>query len=248
MSRTVIKAGDARVESRGAYSFDLRDISRDAEAIIAAGRAEADRLVAQARKQIEIERQAALEEAKREGHEAGFASGREEGHAEALVEAREQLAQEQASLLSALTALVDEFGAERDRLYVAAKRDVIVLASAVAGRVVTKLTEVDDIATDAAVKACEEALDLVRGATAVVIRANPEDCRTLESMADDLNRTVKASGHVRVVEDASVGRGGVIVGSDDTVVDATAGSRVERVAAELAANWRERVERLSLNQ
>ncbi|HVP10478.1 MAG TPA: FliH/SctL family protein [Phycisphaerae bacterium] len=246
MSRAVIKADEARFASRGMYSLDLRDISRQAADMIATARAEAERLVVEARRQAETLRESIQRAAHREGYEKGLTEGREKGRAEALAQAREQFAKDQASLVTALTGLLEAFKAQREKLYLAARRDVVVLAVTLARRIVARLPELGDAADDAACKACEEALQLVRGATDVVIRTHPDDRTALEHLVDEIKSSMQASRDIHLVEDASVGRGGVVLESADCTIDAKASSRVDRIADELVAGWQRRMKELSL--
>jgi len=248
MSGAVIKAGQTRVPSRGAYTLDLRDISARAEEIIAAARSEAERTIAEARSQAEEARATIEDAAHAAGLDRGLTEGRDAGHTEALQEARERFAQDQACLTKSLGGVLKAFESRREQLYLSARRDVVVLAIAVARRVLAKMPELDEAATEAAVQACAEALDLVRGATEVVIRAHPDDCQALGHLAQEIAQAAQASKDVRITEDPSVGRGGAVVETSDSEVDARAAARVERVADELVAEWRERSRKLSLEQ
>lgn len=248
MSRAVIKAGEARIPTHGAYSLDLRDISRRADAMIAAARDEVERMVAAARSEAEAVRQEIEESAYRASYEKGLAEGRAAGQAEALREARERFAQDQASLAAMMGETVRAFEGRREQLYLSARRDVVVLAIAVARRVLAKLPELGEAAIEAAMHACAEALDLTRGATEILVRAHPDDCRSLERLAEEVARTTQASKNIRMVEDASVGRGGVIVETSESEVDARASARVERIADELVTDWRARAKTLSLEK
>ncbi len=246
MSSAVIKAGDARMLSRGMYSLDLRDISRQAEAMLDSARAQAQEIVAQARAQIEVERETVLRQTREEGYEAGIAEGRCAGHAEGLSQAQTQFAADQASLINTLNSLVDEFNSRRDQLYLAARRDVIILAIVISRRLVERLPEIEGAAAESAAGACEAALEMFRGATEVVVRAHPAEWSAVESLTSDLQRKMKASGHFQIVEDDSVGRGGVVVESADSKVDATAASRVEKIADALVHQWRQRLQELAI--
>lgn len=246
MSGAVIKAGDTRMFSRGRYSLDLRDIAGQASEMIASARQEARRIIDHATAEAGVLRESVQREARHSGREQGLAEGREQGLAAALAEGRERFQKDQASLIAVLTELTKTLDARREQLYLAARRDVVVLAVAIARRVLCTLPELDEAATQAAVKACEEALDLVRGATEVVVRANPDDCEALERLLPDAERMVRESRNISVVADAAVGRGGVLVESEASTVDATASSRVERIAAELVGGWKTRLSELSL--
>ncbi|MBN2563519.1 MAG: hypothetical protein JXQ75_21580 [Phycisphaerae bacterium] len=246
MSSVVIKAGEARMLSRGAYGFDLRDIAREAEGMLAAARAEAEGIVGQARRQAEAEREAVRQAAHRGGYEQGIAEGREAGRAAALVEVREQFAKDQGSLVSALKSLLDGFSGQREQLYLAARRDVVVLAIAIARRISKRLDVMDDVASGAAAAACQEALGLLAEATEAAVRAHPDDCQAVESLAGSLGGSLLSSRHIRVVRDATVGRGGVVVETADSTVDARVASRVDRIADELVTDWRDRLKALSI--
>ena len=242
----IIKANDTRHTSRGMYSLDLRDIAREAESIVAAARAEAERIVEDARARAEVEGRSTKEAARREGHGQGMTEGRASGRAAALAEAREEFGRKQESLVTALSKLVGDFDKRREYLYAACRRDVVVLAVAIASRICERFAGMADEASDAAVRACEEALSMVRGATDVVIRVHPEDSAALAQMADQLASSVKSSRHVRIVDDPAIGRGGVEVGAADSTIDATIRSRVEHIADELVTDWRRRMKELSL--
>ncbi len=246
MSSAVIKAGDAKMLSRGMYSLDLRDISRQAEEMLDSARAQAQETLVQARARIEVERETVLRQAREAGYEEGKAEGHSAGHAEGLSQAQTQFAADQASLISTLNSFVDEFGAQREQLYLAARRDVVILAIVISRRIVERLPEIEGAAAEAAAEACEAALELVRSATEVVVRAHPAEWAAVESLTSDLQQKMKASGHFQIVEDDSIGRGGVVVESADSKVDATAASRVEKIADALIHQWRQRLRELAI--
>lgn len=248
MSGVIIKAGDTRVSTRGMYGLDLRDISRQADLMLSEARAEAERIVADAHRQGQEQRHAVLEEAHREGHEKGLAEGRAAGREAGLTECRRQFADQQADLISALTGLFEAFSARREQMYLAARRDVVVLAVTIARRISRKLTAIEDMALDAATEACAEALDLVRGATDATVRIHPRDRAALQRVAEELAGSMESSRHIRLVEDDSLGRGGVIVETAESTIDATVDARVERIADELVTDWRGRTKALSLEE
>jgi flagellar assembly protein FliH len=248
MSGVLIKAGDARVLTRGMYGLDLRDISRQADATLSEARAEAERIVADALQQGQEQRQAVLQEARREGYEKGLAEGRAAGQEAGLTQCRQEFADQQADLISSLTGLFEAFSARREQMYLAARRDVVVLAVAIARRLARKLTAIEEVASDAATEACAEALELVRGATDATVRIHPRDRAALQRVAEELAGSMESSRHIRLLDDASVGRGGVIVETAESTIDATIDARVERIADELVTDWRERTKALSLEE
>ncbi|MFQ5424698.1 MAG: FliH/SctL family protein [Phycisphaerae bacterium] len=260
MSNTIIKAGEHKPLAKGACRLDLRDISAMAETALAAARSEADRIVARAGEQAAAERETAREVARREGYEAGFEAGQQAGREEALEASRQTFATEQASLVTALTSLVADFTAKRERMLLAARRDVVVLAIAIARRLSQHLAGMEDVAPEMAVEACEQTLSLIRNQTDVVVRVHPQDAAAMRRFLDgnagrsgegatapaNAARAMAASDHFRIVEDEKTGRGGVLVETADGQVDATVSGRVDRVADELMAAWRLRWKELGL--
>mgnify|MGYP000567453488 CR=1 FL=1 len=248
MSGVIIKAGEARVLSRGLRSLDLRDIARQAEGLLDRARAEAAAIREAAGREAEAERELIRQTAHRRGYEEGLAQGREAGTAQALAEARQQFAEQQASLAAQLRAMLAGFGEQRERMYIAARRDVIVLAIAVARRLAGHLASWEAAANAAAAQACREALDLIGSATEATIRVHPADWQTVSMLSRELGEQMQIPGAVRVVEDETVGRGGVVVGTADSVVDGRAAARVERIADELVTDWRNRAAFLGLGE
>lgn len=243
---SVIKAHDQMRLSSGLHSLDLRDIAKQAESFLASARAEAERIVQEARAQAEVERQSIHQVATRKGYDQGLVKGAEAGREKALAEAKASFSEDQDLLVSTLSKLIGDFDERRERLYAAARLDVVVLAIAIASRLSEKFSLMEDIAPDAAVQACREALVLLRDATEVVIRVHPEDSAALGHLADQLASAMKTSRHFRIVEDHDIDRGGVKVEASDSSVDATITARIERIADELVTDWRKRMKDLSI--
>ncbi len=246
MSRVIIKAGEVGRVTRSLSSLNLRDIAGQAEAMLAAARVEAERIVEDARCQAEAGRAAVRQAAHDEGHAEGLAEGRQTGRQTALAEAREQFATDQSALQSALSKLLENLGERREQLYASARRDVVVLAIVIASRIVQRFASVEAVAPEAAADACEEALRLLQSASEVVVRTHPDDAAAIERLAGRIAEKTRDSRHVRIVEDDSVGRGGVHLAAADTAIDATIGSRIERIADELVTDWRHRAETLGI--
>jgi len=246
MSSALIKAGQFAGAGKGLYTLDLRDISEKAEAIVSRARAEADRLVADAHRQIETMREQVRAEAHQAGYEAGLAGGRKAGHEAALEAARARFAEEQNDLTGLLSKLVGSLRDRREQLYAEARRDVIVLAIAIASRALSRLEASDAAMGQAAAEAMQAALEIIGQAGEPTIRVHPEDWAIVERLAHDVAQGIKEGRHVRVTEDPSVGRGGVTVETDDSAIDATIQTQLNTIADALANDWRERIEALHL--
>lgn len=246
MSGSLIKAGDARLTTRGMYRLDLRDIARQAEGMLAAARFEAERVLSDARAQARREAEALGRDAAERGYQEGLTRGREEGRAQALEEARRKFKTDQAALGQGLSNLLSDFARRREEFLVAARRDAVVLAVAIASRIVERLSEIESHPGETATAACAEALDLIASASEVRIRTHPDDLRALDHLCNEVRQAAGGGGSVRFVEDEGVGRGGIVLESAEAEVDATVAARVQRVADQILSDWRERAARLGI--
>jgi len=245
--RSVIKAGDARLATRGMYSLDLRDIEHEAAQVLAAARAQAERIIAEARAAAQAQSELTRQTAHREGYAQGQARGQETGHAAALEEARARFAEEHAALGQTLTEALAAFAARREQLYVEARRDGVLLAATIASRAWSRLAADETVVTQVAIDAMSEALELVGRATQATVRVNPADAAALERFAASVLGVAQDSAHLRLVADESVARGGVRIETADASVDASINQRLDRVADELVSGWRERLVALGLD-
>lgn len=243
---SVIKAGDSRTASRGVFSLDLRDIASKAEETLVAARSEAAGIVKAAQRQAGDESSSIKKAAHQEGFERGLAEGRAAGEKMAMETAAKRFSADQSALLLSLTKMLAEFGRQREQLYVSSRRDVVILAVAIASRIASKFSIMEQVAPEIAAEACAEALALIRESTDVVISANPADTAAISRLTVELARTLKSAGHVRINEDANIPRGGISVASAETRIDAGINDRVERIADELVDNWRERMNELNI--
>jgi len=246
VSEALIKAGDRRLTTRGMCSLDLRDISEQARSIISQAEADGRRIVEEARLKANREGEHLRQTATRWGYQEGLARGREEGQAQGLSEARAKFAEQQAVLARTLSEALRAFEARREEFLAAARRDAIVLAIAIAQRVIGRIEQIEPEPGAAAVASCAEALELIGQATQVEIRVHPADARAIESLCESVRDATKEARSIRIVEDEAVDRGGVMVRAAETEVDGAVASRLERIADELVSEWRDRQKRLSI--
>lgn len=242
MSRAIIKPGCERFMSLGSSGLELRDIAAKADNVLAAAREEAAKILANARSEAAMLHEAARREGFEEGKTSGQTHGRDEGLREALEEARKRLKSDEASLVSALKEMIESFSADRERMLSAARRDAVVLAVAIAGRVCQKLSQIDDAAIEMAREACTEALQLISESTEAVIRVHPQDASAISELTAELADRIRSARGVQLTADETVGRGGVVVATSNSVVDATVAGRIDRIADELISGWRGRLE------
>lgn len=198
---------------------ELEAARRQANEVLVKAKAEARGLVEAARREIERDRQAARHQA----WEEGFQEGREEGLRRAQAEYEERM--------KGLEALRLEVEAERKRLAEITEAHVAEVAVAVAQRVVRGLVEVDRSFVHAV---AEEAVASLLPAEDVVVRVYPGDVAKL-----DAGRLGYGDGGVKIVADARLGPGDVVVSSSGGEIDARVDTALEEAAALIRARARQ---------
>lgn len=148
-----------------------------------------------------------------EGYAQGLAQGREDG----LAEAR--------SAAYALHEALIEAHALRDRIVSETERDAVALALALAAKILAGALEVQP----------ERVLDTVRGALRrvadrrrVTVLVDPADLQSVSSAIAELESQVGGIERFEVQADRRVGRGGAIVRTVESEVDATVQTQLER--------------------
>lgn len=171
-----------------------------------------------AKREAQAQRDAVLEEARREGYQAGQAEGREAGRAAAREEARQRL--------EALAALVDELARAREELAARYEEDIVELALAVAARIVRKESS---LGADTVRELLRETLPRMGGAVKITITVHPDDMAAIEQDARQLASLAEGRAGVTWVTDEAVTRGGCVVETERGGVDASVETRVERI-------------------
>ncbi len=212
--------------------FSFRELEREAGEIIARATAEAEHLLAAARRQIAdaqaqiaANRQITYEEAVRQGRADGFAAAHQEAREAAVAGAADELRQ----LTQALTAALTEYERNKHGLLAVAETGLIELALAVARRVCKTLAEQ---APSPAVANARALLDLVKHQADVEVCFHPADYELLQSLPD---APLAAMPHIRLVADPRVDRGGCVLRTRDGAIDARLTAQLDRIAAEICA-------------
>lgn len=165
-------------------------------------------------------------------------------HAEAIVEAARAGARElevatkaraAAEARSEAAALLVAAGAERQRMLGAVQADVVVLATEIARKIIHRELELDP---ELAIGLCASALRQVALARAVTLRVNPDDLAAVgaRSAYDALATVLDDGASLKVVADATVGRGGCVVESDMGRIDARLETQLAAIERALMAD------------
>jgi flagellar assembly protein FliH len=228
MSGRVLKAGEARAQTRVAYNFD--DIRQQGEQWLTEARTEGERVIAEADAQA-----AAIRE---QARVAGFAQGRDEGLRDAERMIREQseartvqlVAERLRTALPAVTALADELRRERDLWLAHWERIGIELAMTISEKLLRAELE---RRPELVAGRVTELLRLAAGSPEITVRLNPVDLELLGDVAGLLGRGLANATAVRVVGDASLGAGDCVVETTHGELDARITMQMQRLVAEL---------------
>jgi flagellar assembly protein FliH len=205
--------------SSGRMAYQLEDVTRKADRLLASAREEAERLVELARQQAdEIRRHAEVT-----GYEA------------ALVAARQTVSEEVQQRLNAILPTLEHTAghvAEAAEVWHRRQqRQLIQLACKIAQRVVRRELRHDPrISLDWV----REALELVSGGQRISIRLHPDDHDLLQPHVAQLTNQFGISDRAEIVADERVEAGGCLVQSEFGEIDQQLETQLNRIEEELS--------------
>ena len=224
---TVIKQGQQAKLLQRLVSFDLADHLAEAHQVVAAAKQEAAGILEQARLEGRRLKEEARRRGHRQGHEQGFAEGKTEGEDRAFAEATDRFNHQHADLAASMSAVIEAFERQKRDLLIAANRDLLEFAVAVARKITHRIGRID---RQAAVAVVEQALRLVGGKTDVTVRANPADVEALRRFAARRVEEFGQRAQVTLVEDDAIAPGGAVVTCGQMEIDATLEAQLEQIS------------------
>jgi flagellar assembly protein FliH len=154
------------------------------------------------------------------------------GHGRAQEEIAAACGEQQlGSLLAAVGAAVDELTAAKAGWLAHWERAALVVATAIAARVIRREVERTPDITLALVK---EALELAVGSPEVQLRMHPDDLAALGERVEELTGELTRLGDVKVVADPAIGQGGCRVDTRYGAIDQQFEAQLARIELELA--------------
>jgi flagellar biosynthesis/type III secretory pathway protein FliH len=226
----VIKHAQSERMVKDAIVLDLGDLQRQGQRILEAARAEAAKIIAAGRAEAARATDSADARGHEIGHERGLQEGRERGRTEGRDEALEEIRPRLSQIAAGWEAALVRWDADRAAMLVAARREVLVLALAVAERVIHRA-----ISADASVIAdqLDHALELVTRPTEVAVTIHPDDRPALELALPGILDRRPPCRHAAIREDPTVARGGCVVTTRGGRIDATIDTQVRRIVEAL---------------
>jgi flagellar assembly protein FliH len=199
-------------------AYDLHDFSGQADDYLKRVRAEAAKIVLQAKQEAEKVR-AQAEQAGRQAAEAAIEKVLDEKVAK-------QMRTLAPALEKAIAQIVDS-QADWQRHW---EKSIVELACVLARRIVRReLRHQPEITLDW----IREALELVSGAGEITVRLNPAEVATLRNQVDSLVAVFGAAAQAKVVADESITSGGCRIDTQFGSIDQQVETLLERISEEL---------------
>ncbi|MBN1436470.1 MAG: hypothetical protein JW936_05295 [Sedimentisphaerales bacterium] len=214
----------------GIERFNLDDIEKEARRIIAAAKAERDRILADAAVEIEQQRKQVEQEGRSAGHKAGFAEGHKAGTAQALEEAQEKYAEQTRSSIEMMQQVLGQFDQVKQNLIWQAEQGVVALVLAIAEKVIKQSGKLDANITMENVKA---ALELVNQRTDVRVQVHPSHLEAIEKLLGSTDKAFGSFASITVEACEDVLPGGCCLTTEHGGVDAQLETQIDRIVAQL---------------
>jgi flagellar assembly protein FliH len=229
----LLKASTAQQTRQSCIVMDLSDLEHEATQIVSKARAEADRILADARQSAGREATQIREEARAAGHaeglQAGLAEGQKTGHDAALANTTPILNDLTARWSQALEILHQHMPAHAAD----ARTDLVRLALAIAARVTHQEALKNKHVAESVVA---DALALAATSRTVSLHINPDEEPTLVAYLPALLEKLRTTASVALVPDPEVTPGGVITHFGHGQIDARLETQLARIADELLAS------------
>ncbi|MDB5386426.1 MAG: flagellar assembly protein FliH [Planctomycetaceae bacterium] len=228
-SARLLKAGTALPRSQS-VSFQFADFERECESRVRMAREQAEELIHAA--QAEAER--VLLQARQEGYAAGLTEGRLEIEREfeprIAEEVQRRLQSRLTCVVSALHEATSRLVQDREQIVLQWEKSAIGLSVAIARRIVRRELRFSPEPPRALIA---EALELASGATSIVLRLNPEDVAELELSAAEWQQLIQSHRQLTVIADSSLSRGGCLVETPEGEIDGRMETQFSRIVTEL---------------
>ena len=224
----VVRHAQAESLVRDAIVLDLGDLAQQAEALKARAQAEADQIIAAGKAERDRLIAGAAEKGQAEGLARGLEEGRVRGFEEGRAQAHAELRDAGAALLASWQAAIDSFEQEREALRSASERDLVELAAQVIRRVTHRVIELNASTVQ---DQLAHVLQLVLDPSGLVIEVHPDDVVLCNEALPGLLEGRAESGDVKIREQAELSRGSVIVRTKGGGIDASIDGQIERIVA-----------------
>jgi len=222
MATIIKRESQSQMQSTGkavrGVAYDLTDMASQADDYLAGVRAEAAKIIQQAKQEaVAIKKQA---------EEAGRKAAQEA--VEKILD--EKVAQQMKTLTPALATAVEQIKDSEQAWIHHWETSLVQLAGAIAARLVRREIQRHP---EIALEWIEEALRLAAGSAEITVRLHPTDLETLAGQVERLAETFNTLAPAKVVADESISLGGCRVETEFGSIDQQIETQLQRIADEL---------------
>lgn len=221
---TVLKSNSLAtgINTTQAEVFNWEDVAGRAKDYLETIRTQAKAMLGACTKECEQLR----EKARKEGMSAG------ESHVERLATtiANQMATDKIQSSAAAITQICNELESATTQWLREWQHETVAIAIGIAEKLMIRQMEKDP---SILLKWIEDSVRLLHGQKKIMLRLHSEDAMILSSALPDLLEQVSPGIEIQVIDDASVGRCGVIIQTADTTIDRTIASQLKRLEQEL---------------
>ena len=230
MSIRIIKAHAAQNASPAA-AFNLIDVQRQGDEIIASARRAAAEILRVARHDAELIREQTLTEARETGRDEAFRNAEAAIARQADQRAEQQITVQLSTALPALRAAAESLQAERDRWLLRWEQTAVRLGVAIAEKLIQRqLATRPEIATDM----ISDALRLAAGQPQLTVYLHPDDLAVHGGdRAPQITQSLTACADTTLVPDSDTTKGGCRIETRHGEIDARVETMLHRIAEEL---------------
>jgi flagellar assembly protein FliH len=227
----MIRRADQSTVAREAVALNLGDLFRQGEAIKQAARDQAEAMLAAARAERDRISASASAEAGAQGLARGLEEGRAKGLEEGLARATAEHRAALESLEKAWSQCLESFESHRDRLLIEARQDVLRLALLIAGRVTHRVVRAEEgVVADQMAAVLAQVLRPTR----LVVSVHPDDLPSAETALPLLLKRFRNASSAELTTDPVLAPGSCVARAEGGAsIDASIETQLERIAEAL---------------
>lgn len=227
----LIKRADADSFAREAVALHLGDLEREGESLIAEAKTRAEAIIAKGR----AERDRLVAGAAERGYEAGYAKGHAEGLEKGAETGEARALEGSSAVISSLSeqwsVVLANFEQRRESMISDSRREIVRLATVFAAKVTRRAVEVDPSVIE---RTLGDVVRRVVSPSALIVTVHPDDLAAAQRLMPALLERVGGSAHGTIVGDDSLRRGGCIVRTEGGgVIDADVDREIDRMVEAL---------------
>jgi flagellar assembly protein FliH len=196
----------------------LSEVSSEAETLIANAKAEAEKCLSEANSQVELIKQQAFEDGKKEGYQDGVTAGK--------ADIRAEMQYELDKMAETANSIVMSAKRETEKMITAAERQIVDIALAVARKLLARELEENPAVVLPIVKT---ALEKVHDQEQIVVKVSVDDFELVTEAKSDLQMMSGCEQSLTVLADPTISAGSCVIDTAYGSVDARIDMQFEAI-------------------